>query len=59
MTNEELLQQVLNITLERLGKRASAYESEIANLHAQILVLNSKVEEFSKPKTKSASNDAW
>jgi prefoldin subunit 5 len=58
MTNEELLQQVLNMTLERLGKQASTYESEIANLHAQILVLNSKVEELSKPKTKSASNDA-
>jgi prefoldin subunit 5 len=59
MNNEELLQQVLNMTLERLGKQASTYESEIANLHAQILVLNAKVEELSKPKSKSStSSDA-
>jgi prefoldin subunit 5 len=56
MNNEELLQQVLNMTLERLGKQASTYESEIANLHAQILVLNSKVEELSNPKEKSSTN---
>jgi prefoldin subunit 5 len=58
MNNEELLQQVLNMTLERLGKQAGNYESEIANLHAQILVLNSKVEELSKPKSKAASSDS-
>jgi hypothetical protein len=56
MNNEELLQQVLNMTLERLGKQAGTYESELANLYAQILVLNSKVEELSNPKEKSSTN---
>lgn len=46
MTNEELLQRTLNATIERLGRQASAYEVEIANLNAQIALLSSQVEEL-------------
>jgi hypothetical protein len=54
MNDEELLQQVLNMTIERFGKQAKNYEAEIANLHAQILVLSNKAEGMSKTKTKAA-----
>lgn len=43
MTNEEVLQQVLNVTVERLGKQAIAYEAEIANLHSQIVILQNQL----------------
>lgn len=48
MTNEEILQRTLNATLERLGKQATAYEVEIANLNAQAIVLNSQIELLAK-----------
>lgn len=48
MTNEEILQRTLNATLDRLGKQATAYEVEIANLNAQLIVLNSQLEMLSK-----------
>jgi hypothetical protein len=48
MTNEEILQKTLSATLERLGKQATAYEVEIANLNAQIVLLNSQVASLSK-----------
>lgn len=43
MDNEELLQQTINITLERLGKQSMSYEAEIANLNAKIIMLNSEI----------------
>lgn len=46
MTNEELLQKVLNTTIERLGRQALNYEAEIANLNSQILILSSQIEEL-------------
>ncbi|MFY9330962.1 MAG: hypothetical protein WAO41_04705 [Candidatus Nanopelagicales bacterium] len=46
MTNEDLLQQVLNSTIERMGNKAISYEAEIANLTSQIVVLNNKLEEI-------------
>lgn len=57
MTNEELLQAVLNSTLERFGKQANSYEAEIANLNAQIFILNRQINEInekSKEKTVKA-----
>lgn len=39
MTNEELLQSILNITIDRMAKQAAKYETEIANLNAQIFML--------------------
>jgi prefoldin subunit 5 len=48
MTNENLLQKTLNITIERLGRQAISYEAEIANLNSQIFILNDKIEELSK-----------
>ena len=48
MTNEEILQRTLNATLERLGKQATTYEVEIANLNAQAIVLNSQIELLAK-----------
>lgn len=48
MTNEELLQKVLNTTIERLGRQALNYEAEIANLNSQILILSSQIEELNE-----------
>lgn len=46
MTNEELLQKVLNTTIERAGRQAINYEAEIANLNSQIIILSSQIEEL-------------
>ena len=46
MTNEEILQGTLNATLDRLSKQSRSYEAEIANLHAQIIVLNNQIQEL-------------
>jgi hypothetical protein len=51
VTNEQVLQQTLNVTLDRLGKQAIAYEVEIANLNAQLIVLNYQLESLTKVKT--------
>lgn len=48
MTNEELLQQILNSTLERIGRQTIQYEAEIANLNSQVLILNSQIKEISE-----------
>ena len=48
MTNEELLQKILNSTIERFGKQAIAYEAEIANLSSQIAILSYQIEEINK-----------
>ena len=54
MTNEDLLQKVLNNTIERIGRQAVAYEAEIANLSSQVIILNSQIEEInSSVKEKS------
>ena len=55
MTNEELLQKILNSTIERIGRQAINYEAEIANLNSQILILSSQIEEINeKSKEKTA-----
>jgi len=46
VTNEDLLQRVLNSTIERLGRQAVAYEGEIANLSSQVIILNHQIEEI-------------
>ena len=48
MTNEELLQKVLNSTIERFGRQAINYEAEIANLNSQIAILSYQIEEINK-----------
>lgn len=48
MNNEELLQKVLNSTIERFGRQALSYEAEIANLNSQIIILNSQIDEIKK-----------
>jgi uncharacterized coiled-coil protein SlyX len=58
MTNEELLQQILNSTIERLGKQTIQYEAEIANLSSQVLILKTQIkeiEESSKEKPAKVS----
>ena len=47
MNNEQMLEKTLNATLERFGRQAISYESEIANLNAQIIVMQHKIEELS------------
>lgn len=39
MNNEDLLQTTLSATIDRLAKQTKMYETEIANLNAQIIVL--------------------
>jgi hypothetical protein len=46
MTNEELLQKILNTTIERIGRQTISYEAEIANLNSQILILNDQIEKL-------------
>lgn len=48
MTNEKLLEKVLAITIERFAKQATTYETEIANLNAQVIVLSSQIEILNK-----------
>lgn len=48
MTNEEILQGTLNATLDRISKQTRAYEAEIANLNAQIIVLSNQVQELTQ-----------
>ncbi len=52
MTNEELLQKILNSTIERLGRQTTQYEAEIANLTSQIFILSVRIEELEKIKDK-------
>ncbi len=47
MTNEDLLQQVLNSTIERMGRQAAQHEAEIANISSQIIILNNQIKEMS------------
>lgn len=48
MTNEDLLQNILNTTIERLGRQAINYEAEIANLNSQVLILSAQIEELNE-----------
>jgi peptidoglycan hydrolase CwlO-like protein len=63
MTNEQLLQETLNSTLQRIGKKVVEYEAEVANLTAQIMILNSQIDQLNekakeKPaKVKPVDND--
>jgi hypothetical protein len=57
MTNEEVLQQVLNATVERLGKQAIAYEAEIANLHSQIVILHNQINNKNQLPKKAKESD--
>lgn len=55
MTNEQLLQETLSSTLQRIGKRVIEYEAEIANLTAQTIILNNQINQLNeKIKEKSA-----
>lgn len=55
MTNEELLQATLNSTIERISKQAASYEAEIANLNAQIIILNDTVKKLSEEQNQDDS----
>lgn len=48
MTNEELLQKVLNSTIERFARQTINHEAEIANLNSQIFILSDQIEELTK-----------
>lgn len=48
MTNEDLLQQVLNSTIERMGRQSVQHEAEVANLSSQIIILNSQIKDMSE-----------
>jgi uncharacterized coiled-coil protein SlyX len=57
MNNEELLQQLLNSTVDRLGKQAVYYEAQIAKLHSQIILLTKQLEDLQPQKeTKTKAN---
>jgi prefoldin subunit 5 len=55
MNNEEILQKTLSMTLERLAKQAMAYETEIANLNAQLILIANQQEEL-KPTAKTRAS---
>lgn len=55
MNNEELLQKILNSTIERLGKQAINYEAEIANLNSQIAILSSQIQEIGNTTKEKAA----
>jgi len=55
MTNEEILQKTLTMTLERIAKQTMSYETEIANLNAQLIMLANQEEE---KKTRSRATKA-
>jgi hypothetical protein len=57
VTKEQILQQTLNLTLDRLGKQTVAYEVEIANLNAQLIVLNSQLESLGKSATSALNTE--
>ena len=46
MTNEELLEKILNNTIERIVRQAKQYEAEIANLTSQTIILSAKVQDL-------------
>lgn len=46
MTNEEMLQNVINTLIERMGRQTVTYESEIANLNAQVSLHQARVDEL-------------
>lgn len=48
MTNEQLLEKLLNMTVERFAKQTAIYETEIVNLNAQIIALSSQIESINK-----------
>lgn len=56
MTNEELLQGILNASIQRFGKQASAYELEIANLNGQIIALTEQIRELTENSKKKNDN---
>jgi hypothetical protein len=39
MSNEEVLQKTLGMVLERLAKQVLEYETQIANLNAQLILM--------------------
>jgi len=43
MNNEDILQKILSATIERFGKQATYYESEIANLNSQLIIINNEL----------------
>jgi hypothetical protein len=58
MNKEEILEKLLNMTVERLSRQCLNYEAEIANLQGQILMLSmeNNVLKISKDAEKSADN---
>jgi hypothetical protein len=58
MNNEEILQKTLSMTIERMARQAMNYESEIANLNAQLIVIaNQQEEQKSVSKTKASKTE--
>ena len=44
MDNSEILEATLNATIQRFAQKTQNYEVEIANLTAQVIMLQSQVE---------------
>jgi cell division protein FtsB len=43
MDRETLLESLLNSTIERMGRQTKAYEAEIANLNAEIMIAKADI----------------
>lgn len=50
MVDEEMLQNLLSTAIERIGRQTMNYETEIANLNAQIMILNKQLEDITSSK---------
>jgi hypothetical protein len=58
MNREDVLEKLLNMTIERLSRQSLNYEAEIANLQGQILMLSmeNNVLKMSKDAEKSVDD---
>jgi acyl-CoA thioesterase FadM len=61
MTNEDMLQNVITNLIERMGRQTVSYETEIANLNAQVALHQARVEqvnvELQKMEKRTAKKD--
>jgi hypothetical protein len=56
MNREEVLEKLLNIAIERLGRQSLNYEAEVANLQGQVLML--KMENDNLKRSSAAEKSA-
>lgn len=56
MDESEVLTQTLNATLQRHARVMQGYETEIANMMAEIIRLRAKIDELSMPQPEKSKS---